>query len=57
MTDEADHPWEPQPGSDAAYARFDKERRVAADDGTPLAYTVRGADGPRVPVLLANGWS
>ncbi len=57
MTDHADQPWEPQPGSDAAYARFDKERRVAADDGTPIAYTVRGADGGRIPVLFANGWS
>lgn len=53
----ADQPWEPQPGSDAAYARFDKERRVAADDGTPLAYTVRNETGEGVPVLFANGWS
>ncbi len=57
MSDAADQPWEPQPGSDAAYARFDKERRVAADDGTPLAFTVRNPGGARVPVLFANGWS
>jgi pimeloyl-ACP methyl ester carboxylesterase len=57
MSDAADHPWEPRPGSDAAYARFDKERRVAADDGAPLAYTVRNESGSQVPVLFANGWS
>jgi pimeloyl-ACP methyl ester carboxylesterase len=57
MSDAADQPWEPRPGSDAAYARFDKERRVVADDGSPLAYTVRNETGTQVPVLFANGWS
>ena len=28
-----------------------------ADDGTPIAYTVRNPDGPEVPLLFANGWS
>ncbi len=31
--------------------------RVRADDGTLLAYTVRGEDGDAAPVLFANGWS
>ncbi len=57
MTTNPDAPWEPEPGSDAHYALFDKDRRVMADDGTPLAYTVRNAGGRQVPVLLANGWS
>ncbi|CAN5887024.1 alpha/beta hydrolase [soil metagenome] len=52
-----DQPWEPNPSSDEAYALFRKEHRVFADDGTPIAYTVRNADGPAVPVLFANGWS
>lgn len=56
MTD-IDEPWEPEPGSDRGYALFAKERRVVADDGTPIAYTVRNPDGPLVPVLFANGWS
>lgn len=57
MTHPIDRAWEPDPGSDESYALFAKEHRVLADDGTPIAYTVRGADGPRVPVLFANGWS
>ncbi len=28
-----------------------------ADDGTPIAYTVRNPAGSGLPVLLANGWS
>ncbi len=57
MTHPIDQPWEPDPGSDESYALFAKEGRAAADDATPIAYTVRGADGSRVPVLFANGWS
>lgn len=38
------------------HSLFPKDRRVAASDGTPLAYTVLG-DGPAVPVVLASGWS
>lgn len=57
MTHPIDQPWEPDPGSDESYALFAKERRVVADDGTPIAYTVRGVSGRRVPVLFANGWS
>ena len=57
MTHPIDLPWEPDTGSDESYALFAKERRVVADDGTPIAYTVRGGDGDRVPVLFANGWS
>lgn len=57
MTDATDEAWEPDPGSDESYSLFTKDRRVIADDGTPLAYTVRGADGDRIPVLFANGWS
>ena len=30
---------------------------MVADDGTPIAYTVRDADGPEVPLLFASGWS
>lgn len=52
-----DEPWEPDPGTDEGYALFTKEHRVAADDGTPIAYTVRNPDGPAVPLLFANGWS
>ena len=57
MTDPIDAPWEPLPGSDEGYALFVKERRVEADDGTPIAYTYRNATGPRIPLLFANGWS
>ncbi|MCU1499247.1 MAG: alpha/beta hydrolase fold protein [Acidimicrobiales bacterium] len=57
MTSAIDQPWEPADDSDAGYALFAKERRVVADDGTPLAYTVRNPDGAGVPVLFANGWS
>ncbi|QXC60436.1 alpha/beta hydrolase [Aquihabitans sp. G128] len=57
MTQPIDQPWEPAAGSDAAYALFAKEGRVVADDGTPIAYTVRNRGGSRVPVLFANGWS
>lgn len=57
MTQVIDQPWEPPAGGDEGYALFAKDRRVVADDGTPLAYTVRGADRDRVPVLLASGWS
>lgn len=57
MTDAANEPWEPEPGTDESYSLFTKDRRVVTDDGTPLAYTVRGADGDRIPVLFANGWS
>ena len=57
MTDELDAPWVPEPTSDEAYALFSKARRVTADDGTPIAYTVRNPDGPGVPVLFASGWS
>ncbi len=49
--------WEPGPDTDEGYALFRKERRVVVDDGTPIAYTVRGAGGPAMPVLFANGWS
>ena len=57
MTEPIDAPWEPAPGSDEGYALFAKERRVLADDGTPIAYTFRNPDGPGVPILFANGWS
>ena len=57
MTELVDAPWEPTPGSDEGYALFAKERRVVADDGTPIAYTFRNPDGPGVPILFANGWS
>ncbi len=57
MSHQADQPWAPEPGSDEAYALFAKERLVEADDGTPIAYTVRGVAGRRIPVLFANGWS
>jgi len=57
MTDQIDSPWVPEPGSDEAYALFAKARRVTADDGTPLAYTVRNPDGPGMPILFASGWS
>jgi pimeloyl-ACP methyl ester carboxylesterase len=52
-----DQAWEPHAASDAGYALFAKDRRVVADDGTPIAYTVRNGDGPAVPLLFANGWS
>lgn len=57
MSDGAEEAWEPRPDSDEAYALFSKERRVTVDDGTPIAYTVRGAEGPAIPILFANGWS
>lgn len=57
MTDHPDQPWEPGPSADHGYALFDKEHRVIADDGTPVAYTFRNARGPKVPVIFANGWS
>lgn len=57
MTARADEPWEPGADADAHYALFAKERRVTADDGTPIAYTIRNPAGDRLPVLLANGWS
>jgi pimeloyl-ACP methyl ester carboxylesterase len=57
MTETVDAPWEPAPGSDEGYALFAKERRALADDGTPIAYTFRNADGPGVPIVFANGWS
>lgn len=57
MTDPIDQPWEPDHETGNAHARFTKEHRVVADDGTPIGYTVRGASGTRVPVLFANGWS
>ena len=57
MTDTTDRPWEPRPGHDERYALFAKDRRVVVDDGTPIAYTVRNPDGPRVPIVFANGWS
>ena len=57
MTEHVDEPWEPAPGTDHPYALFAKERRVVADDGTPIAYTHRNPTGPRVPILFANGWS
>jgi pimeloyl-ACP methyl ester carboxylesterase len=52
-----DVPWEPHASADESYALFAKEHRVVADDGTPIAYTVRNPDGPGVPLLFANGWS
>ncbi len=57
MSDGAEGAWEPEPDSDEGYALFDKEKRLVVDDGTPIAYTVRGADGPNTPILFANGWS
>ena len=57
MSEVIDAPWEPTPGSDEGYALFTKERRVIADDGTPIAATFRNADGPGVPIVFANGWS
>jgi 3-oxoadipate enol-lactonase len=57
MDPQTDHPWNPEPGSDAHYAHFAKERRVVVDDGTTIAYTLRGAEGRGVPILFANGWS
>ncbi len=57
MNPQIDEPWNPEPGGDEHYALFAKERRVVVDDGTTIAYTVRGADGGGVPILFANGWS
>lgn len=52
-----DEPWEPGPDADEGYALFAKERRVVADDGTPIAFTVRNPEGREVPLLFASGWS
>jgi pimeloyl-ACP methyl ester carboxylesterase len=38
------------------YAVFPKDRRVAASDGTPIAYTVIG-EGDGTPVVFLNGWT
>lgn len=57
MSDPTNRPWEPEPGRDESYALFTKGRRVVADDGTPIAYTVRNPEGSETPVLMANGWS
>lgn len=57
MGEPIDEPWEPGHGADEGYALFTKERRVVADDGTPLAATVRNPRGAAVPLLFANGWS
>lgn len=54
---DTDQAWEPHATADAGYALYRKERRVVADDGTPIAYTFRNPDGPAVPVIFANGWS
>ena len=57
MGEPIDEPWEPGHDVDEGYALFTKERRVVADDGTPIAATVRNPGGPAVPLLFANGWS
>ena len=57
MSSSIDRPWVPDPDSDQAYALFGKEHRVSADDGTPIAYTVRNPNGDRVPLIFASGWS
>jgi pimeloyl-ACP methyl ester carboxylesterase len=57
VTVTADRPWFPEADADAHYALFSKERRVTADDGTPIAYTLRNPEGRQLPILLANGWS
>jgi pimeloyl-ACP methyl ester carboxylesterase len=57
VTSAPDQPWEPAHDADAHYALFAKERRVRADDGTPIAYSLRNPEGHALPVLLANGWS
>lgn len=49
--------WAPPANADAGYARFPKDHRTTASDGTPLAYTVLGPDGDATPVVFANGWS
>lgn len=52
--------WAPAEGGDAAYARFAKDRRTTASDGTPLAWTLLpAAEGtePGVAFVAANGWS
>jgi pimeloyl-ACP methyl ester carboxylesterase len=48
--------WAPAEDVDASYVCFPKDRTVVVDDGTPIAYTIVG-DGPRLPLLFANGWS
>ncbi|MEZ5204708.1 MAG: alpha/beta hydrolase [Acidimicrobiales bacterium] len=55
--DRTDEPWEPGHDADSGYALFAKEARTVADDGTPIAYTFRNSDGPKIPILFANGWS
>lgn len=55
--DTAEGAWSPPDGADESYALFPKARRVTADDGTPLAYTVRGQEQRGIPMLFANGWS
>lgn len=57
MSEPSDQPWEPDPGHDEGWALFAKEARVVADDGTPIAYTLRNPGGPGIPILFANGWS
>lgn len=57
MSEPTDVPWEPGPQADEGYALFAKEARVVADDGTPIAYTLRNRSGSKVPVLFANAWS
>lgn len=53
----AERPWSPEPGADAAYALYTKDRRVTAGDGTPIAYTVLNENGAKSPILFANGWT
>jgi pimeloyl-ACP methyl ester carboxylesterase len=57
MIPPTEQPWEPADDADASYALFAKEGRVVVDDGTPIAYTHRNADGPNATIVLANGWS
>jgi len=52
VTDPIDQPWEPDPSHDEGYACFTKERRVVADDGTPLA---EGAGRYEYPHDRADG--
>lgn len=39
------------------YAAFAKPDRLVVDDATELAYGIEGADGDRLPLVFANGWS
>lgn len=44
----------------AGYHVFPKDRAFTASDGTPIAYTVRGPEGPRetgLTFVTVNGWS